>query len=74
MGKLIRPNSSRKKKMTKLLSRADVMEVLDMKDTVQILEKAFADLSNEKAVMPQRTPITAPDHGGLALFMPAYLK
>jgi len=50
------------------------MEVLDMKDTVQILEKAFADLSNEKAVMPQRTPITAPDHGGLALFMPAYLK
>lgn len=60
--------------MTKLLSRTDVMRVLDMKDTIQILEKAFADLSNENAVMPQRTPITAPDHSGLALFMPAYLK
>lgn len=60
--------------MTKLLSRSDVMQVLNMKDTIEILEKAFADLSNDKAVMPQRTPITAPDHGGLALFMPAYLK
>jgi ornithine cyclodeaminase/alanine dehydrogenase len=60
--------------MTILLSRNDVMKVLDMKDTIDILEKAFADLSNGNAVMPQRTPITAPDHGGLALFMPAYLK
>jgi ornithine cyclodeaminase/alanine dehydrogenase-like protein (mu-crystallin family) len=60
--------------MTKLLSRSDVMQVLDMKDTIGILEKAFADLANGKAVMPQRTPIAAPDLGGLALFMPAYLK
>ncbi|MFC2164643.1 ornithine cyclodeaminase family protein [Acidobacteriota bacterium] len=60
--------------MTKLLSRSDVMQVLGMKDTIEILEKAFADLSNDKAVMPQRTPIAAPDHKGLALFMPAYLK
>ena len=60
--------------MTKLLSRTDVMQVLDMTDTIEILEKAFADLSNDKAVMPQRTPIAAPDLGGLALFMPAYLK
>jgi ornithine cyclodeaminase/alanine dehydrogenase-like protein (mu-crystallin family) len=50
------------------------MEVLDMKDTIDILETAFADLSNGKAVLPQRTPITAPEHQGLALFMPAYLK
>jgi len=50
------------------------MQVLEMKATIEILEKAFADLSNGNAVMPQRTPITAPDHGGLALFMPAYLK
>jgi len=60
--------------MTKLLSRSDVMKVLDMADTLDILEAAFADLSNEAAVMPQRTAITSPDHGGLALFMPAYLK
>ena len=60
--------------MTKLLSKNDVMKVLDMKDTIAILEKAFHDLATEKAVMPQRTPITSPDHSGLALFMPAYLK
>jgi len=60
--------------MTKLLSRSDVMQVLDMKDTMDILAKAFADLSNDKAVMPQRTPIAASDYGGLVLFMPAYLK
>lgn len=60
--------------MTKLLSRSDVMKVLDMKDTIEILEKAFHDLATDKAVMPQRTPIASPDHGGVALFMPAYLK
>ncbi len=60
--------------MTKLLSRNDVMQVLDMKDTIEILEQAFEDLARDRAVMPQRTPITAPDYGGLALFMPAYLK
>jgi len=60
--------------MTKLLSRSDVMQVLNMKDTINILEKAFTDLSTGKAVMPQRTPISTPDFDGLALFMPAYLK
>lgn len=60
--------------MTKLLSRSDVTQVLNMNDTIEILEKAFSDLSNDKAIMPQRTPIAAPDLGGLALFMPAYLK
>jgi ornithine cyclodeaminase/alanine dehydrogenase-like protein (mu-crystallin family) len=61
-------------KMTKLLSRTDVMQILNMKDTIATLEKAFTDLSNGDAVLPLRTPITAPDHHGLALFMPAYLK
>jgi ornithine cyclodeaminase/alanine dehydrogenase-like protein (mu-crystallin family) len=60
--------------MTKLLSRDDVMRVLDMGETIGILEKAFGDFAAGNAEMPQRTPILAPDHGGLALFMPAYLK
>ncbi len=60
--------------MTKLLSRNDVTQVLNMHDTVEILGNAFADLANGNADMPQRTPIFAPEHVGLALFMPAYLK
>jgi ornithine cyclodeaminase/alanine dehydrogenase-like protein (mu-crystallin family) len=60
--------------MTRLLSKQDVMNVLEMKDTIEILRQAFEDLALDKAAMPQRTPITAPDFGGLALFMPAYLE
>jgi alanine dehydrogenase len=60
--------------MTRLLSRDDVMAVLTMKDTIDILEQAFADLASDRAVLPQRTAITAPEHGGLSLFMPAFLK
>lgn len=43
--------------MTKLLTRDDVIKILDMKDTIGILEKAFHDLATEKAVMPQRIPL-----------------
>jgi ornithine cyclodeaminase/alanine dehydrogenase-like protein (mu-crystallin family) len=60
--------------MTKLLSKNEGMKVLDMKNTNESLEEAFCDLATGNAVMPQRTPIASPDHGGLALFMPAYLK
>ena len=60
--------------MTKLLSRDDVMVLLGMGETIEILEKAFSDLAEGRAVMPQSTPITSPDHEGMAMFMPAYLK
>lgn len=58
--------------MTKILSKQDVMKILDMRDAIDILETAFSDLATGHAVLPQRTPITA--QGGVALFMPAYLK
>jgi len=60
--------------MTRLLSQSDVAEVLNMRDTIDILESAFSDLSMGKVDMPQRTPIATPNYNGLALFMPAYLK
>ena len=60
--------------MTKLLSRNDVIRLLMMNDQIDILEKAFTDLSNGQTIMPQRTPILAIEHNGLALFMPAYVK
>jgi alanine dehydrogenase len=58
--------------MPLLLSRQDVIKVLDMKDCMDVVEKAFAELSNGTAVLPLRIPITPPD--GLSLYMPAYLK
>ena len=60
--------------MALLLSKNDVMNVLEMNDVIEKLGDAFRDLSEDNALMPQRTPITVPQHTGLALFMPAYLK
>ncbi|MFH1372559.1 MAG: ornithine cyclodeaminase family protein [bacterium] len=58
--------------MPLLLSRDDVIKVLQMDDCMEVVEKAFAELANGTAVLPLRTGITPPD--GLSLYMPAYLK
>lgn len=58
--------------MPLLLSRNDVIELLEMSDCMEVVEKAFAELTQGTAVMPLRLNITPPD--GLSLYMPAYLK
>jgi alanine dehydrogenase len=58
--------------MPLLLTRDDVIKVLDMPDCMDVVEKAFAELANGTAVLPLRIGITPPD--GLSLYMPAYLK
>ena len=58
--------------MTLILTRSDVMQVLDMAACMDVVEKAFGELSGGTAVLPLRISITPPD--GLALYMPAYLK
>lgn len=58
--------------MPLLLTREDVMSVLDMSTCMDAVEKAFAELARGTAVLPLRIAITPPD--GLALYMPAYLK
>ena len=58
--------------MVLILKRQDVESVLQMADCIDILEKAFAELSSGTAVLPLRIGITAPD--GLSLYMPAYLQ
>lgn len=58
--------------MTLILKREDVMSVLEMKDCMDVVEKAFAELTEGTAVLPLRIGITPPD--GLSLYMPAYLQ
>lgn len=58
--------------MPLLLSRKDVMQVLQMDDCMDVVEKAFAELAAGTAVLPLRINIKPP--GGLALYMPAYLQ
>jgi len=58
--------------MALILNRENVISVLNMKDCMDAVEHAFAELANNTAVLPLRINITPPD--GLALYMPAYLK
>lgn len=58
--------------MPLLLSKENVIEILEMADCMDVVEKAFAEMASGTAVLPLRINITPPD--GLALYMPAYLK
>jgi alanine dehydrogenase len=58
--------------MALLLTRDDVMSVLDMASCMDVVEQAFAELAEGSAVLPLRINIKPP--GGLALYMPAYLR
>jgi ornithine cyclodeaminase/alanine dehydrogenase len=58
--------------MVLILDRDNVMSVLQMKDCIDTLEKAFIELSEGTAVLPLRIGIKPP--GGISLYMPAYLK
>ncbi len=58
--------------MPLILTRNDVIGVLEMSDCMDVVEKAFAEMANGTAVLPLRINITPPD--GLSLYMPAYLK
>lgn len=58
--------------MALILTRQDVMQVLTMKDCIDVVEQAFLEFNNDTVVLPLRTAINSPD--GLSLYMPAYLK
>jgi ornithine cyclodeaminase/alanine dehydrogenase len=60
--------------MALLLTKSDVMSVLDMRGTMDVVEKAFAELHRGTVTMPPRTPIRVADHGGVSLFMPAFIQ
>ena len=57
-----------------ILSADDVRQALPMREAIDAMRQAFADLSSGEAVVPQRTHIAtqAPAPPGDALFMPSY--
>jgi len=58
--------------MVLLLTRQDVMAVLEMKECIDAMETAFTEMANGTAVLPLRIGIKPP--AGVSLYMPAYLK
>jgi alanine dehydrogenase len=58
----------------RVLSKQDVQRAVPMREAIEIVKGAFAQLSVGKAVVPLRTQLPVERHEGVTLFMPAYLS
>jgi len=56
-----------------LLSGSDVRQAITMREAVEVVKSAFAQLSMGQAQVPLRSALEVPDRGGVTLLMPAYL-
>lgn len=57
-----------------ILSRKEVQRALPMDQMIGATKDAYGALSAGKAVVPQRIHLPIQPHGGMSLFMPAYLE
>jgi alanine dehydrogenase len=58
----------------RVLSKQDVQQAVPMREAIEIVKDAFAQLSAGKAVVPLRTQLPVERHEGVTLFMPAHLS
>jgi ornithine cyclodeaminase/alanine dehydrogenase-like protein (mu-crystallin family) len=59
--------------MMRILSGQEVRQALPMGQAVEVMKRAFAQLSTGQAEVPLRVGLEVPRHRGVTLFMPAYL-
>jgi alanine dehydrogenase len=57
----------------RILSGEDVRRALPMRQAIEAIKGAFAQLSAGQADVPLRVGLQVPRHNGVTLFMPAYL-
>jgi len=57
----------------KILSRKDVQQSVTMSQAIDAIKQAFISLAQNEAILPLRTQIPLKEHGGITLFMPAYM-
>ena len=67
-------NSHGKMSNMRVLKLSDVQQALSMREAIEIVKQAFAELSLGSALSPLRLAIPQAKHDGLTLFMPAYLE
>jgi alanine dehydrogenase len=60
--------------MIRILSRQDVRQALPMRQAIEAVKRAFAQLSTGQANVPLRVALDVPRHNGVTLFMPGYLS
>jgi ornithine cyclodeaminase/alanine dehydrogenase-like protein (mu-crystallin family) len=58
----------------RLLTRSDVRRSISMREAVEVVKRAFIELSTGRADVPLRTVLSQPKHDGITLFMPGYLS
>lgn len=58
----------------RILTRTDVQQAISMRDAIQVMKDAFAQLSANETVAPLRLNIPIEQYNGITLFMPAYLS
>lgn len=56
-----------------LLSKTDVQRAITMREAIEVVKEAFAQLSTGQATVPLRLPLEVPAQEAVTLFMPAYL-
>jgi len=60
--------------MIRILSRQDVRQALPMRQAIEAVKRAFAQLSTGQGDVPLRVALDVPRHNGVTLFMPGYLS
>jgi len=58
----------------RLLTRSDIQQSISMREAVEVVKRAFGELSTGRADIPLRTVLSLPKHDGVTLFMPGYLS
>lgn len=60
--------------MVLILNEKDIQKILEMKETIDIVEEAFVELSNKTVEMPPRQIMLEPKKNGWIAVMSAYIK
>ncbi|HKQ73668.1 MAG TPA: hypothetical protein VJ810_08090 [Blastocatellia bacterium] len=58
----------------RLLTRSDIQQSISMREAVEVVKRAFGELSAGRADIPLRTVLSLPKYDGVTLFMPGYLS
>src|SRR5262245_16123237 len=58
----------------RLITRSDIQQSISMREAVEVVKRAFGELSTGRADIPLRTVLSLPKHDGVTLFMPGYLS
>lgn len=65
---------SRVSEMVLILSRRDIELLVNMKETIEVMEMVFLKFHEGKAVCPRRSIISVAKHKGVVYYMPSYLS